>query len=339
MNLPRVPSSWLLAFFAVAAGGCAAWAAQRYLHQQAAMFEARHSVQMVDRIVAADDLAEGTVLHAGLLAVRAFPLPHVAADSIAPAQSDTLEGAALRAAVRAGDALLPVHVGPPRSAGLAVQLQPGRRAVTLPVDASNTPAGLIQAGDLVDLYVSFSHQRRKVTAPLLQRVRVLAAGGDTGPSTEAGATTGALDALTLDASPAEAMTLIAARDAGTITAMLRAPEDTGSSNLATRGDLASLLGIGGPAVPARPQVIYGNKAARGLSALNSNQAAKSAGDSFFQLSSNALASVGQGSVERREGNTELAFARHTVSAIEADSPMSDEDAVSLTSMSDDDQEE
>jgi len=39
---------------------------------QAAMFEARHSVQMVDRIVAADDLAEGTVLHAGLFAVRAF---------------------------------------------------------------------------------------------------------------------------------------------------------------------------------------------------------------------------------------------------------------------------
>src|SRR5690606_30674432 len=117
---------------------------------------------------------------------------------------------------------------------LSARLTEGRRAVTMPVDEINSLSGMLQPGDLIDLYVSFEHRRRRVTAPLLQGVLVLA----TGPRTFAdgersqqapGAGAGGYSAITLDTSPEDAVKLVAARQAGTITAMLRHPRDSRTS--------------------------------------------------------------------------------------------------------------
>jgi pilus assembly protein CpaB len=80
----------------------------------------------------------------------------------------------------------------PRSQGLSYQVPNGLRGFTIPVDVTNTPAALIAPGDFVDVLVSGSMQtlrlarhlaaawgenaneERKVTATMLQNVRVLA---------------------------------------------------------------------------------------------------------------------------------------------------------------------
>src|SRR3546814_15321073 len=72
------------------------------------------------------------------------------------------------------------------------RLGQGRRAITMPVDVINSVSGLLEPGDLIDLYVSFEYRRKRITAPLLQGVMVLATGGSTrtaGTRQSAGAAT------------------------------------------------------------------------------------------------------------------------------------------------------
>src|SRR3546814_17633902 len=80
----------------------------------------------------------------------------------------------LRAPLRGGDAVLEVHTTGQDHAAFSSHLSAGRRAISMPVDAINSVSGLLQPGDLIDLYVSFESQRRHITAPLLQVVLVLA---------------------------------------------------------------------------------------------------------------------------------------------------------------------
>jgi hypothetical protein len=74
--------------------------------------------------------------------------------------------------------------------------------------------------------------------------------------------------VTLDASPEQAMKLIAARDGGTMTAMLRRPDDARPAVAAPPRDLASLLGMDDKPPPLpKPNgvaVIYGDRAPRSI---------------------------------------------------------------------------
>src|SRR3546814_6154354 len=108
----------------------------------------------------------------------------------------------LRAPLRGGDAVLEVHTTGQDHAAFSSHLSAGRRAITMPVDAINSVSGLLQPGDLIDLYVSFEYQRRRITAPLLQGVLVLATGANTQYANDSGsARPGAYATVTLDAAP------------------------------------------------------------------------------------------------------------------------------------------
>jgi len=256
--------SVVLLLLACVCGGVAIWAAQSYLQRQTQHIAAMHRVPTVERIVVAHDLPAGTQLEAALLALRAFPADLVPSDSMTASQAASLLGTVLRTPLRAGDMIIPAHTQTiPARAGFSSRLAQGRRAVTLPVDVVNAVSGLLQPGDLLDLYVSFDHQRRRVTAPLLQGVQVLATGSTTDVA-EAQAGTLGYATITLDVAPEDAVKLVAARQAGTLTAMLRSPYDDQASRKAARGDLAQLLGLSSdaPAPARRPVVLYGNRAVR-----------------------------------------------------------------------------
>src|SRR3546814_12825347 len=81
--------------------------------------------------------------------------------------------------LRSGDPILPVHATAHEAGAFSSFLSSGRRAITMPVDAINSVSGLLQPGDLIDLYVSFAYQRRRITAPLLPGALVLATGANT----------------------------------------------------------------------------------------------------------------------------------------------------------------
>lgn len=245
---------------ALLAGLMAAGASSRYLERQEQALRQAAQRAHLDRVVAASSLPAGTVLQAEHLAARAFPADLVPSDSWDAAQFENLLGRVLSQPLRAGDLISNAHVQE-ASGPFSQQLLSGRRALTVPVDAISSVSGLIRPGDLIDIYVSFEDRQRRVTAPLLQSVLVLATGQKSG---EASATMrmdkDVYNTLTLDVGPDDALKLLAARQHGRISALLRNPEDHTPHQAAVRGELADILGLG-QSVVARPpvQVLYGNR--------------------------------------------------------------------------------
>mgnify|MGYP003583562983 CR=1 FL=1 len=272
MRLPIFNRSMAMLAVALLAGLFAAWAARQHIQGRILQIEAQAKVPTAQRVVAAYDLPSGTKLGPEHIAVRQFPAGMISSDSVAPERFSELTGHVLLAPLRAGDLILPVHTVLAHNTPFSTRLAEGRRAITIPVDAINSVSGLLEPGDLVDLYVSFEYQRRRITAPLLLGVLVLATGATTQyVHAPASARPGGYSTVTLDTSPEDAVKLVAARQSGTITALLRHPADSQSTQRAVRGDLASLLGVGSKtpsgSTEKKATVIYGNQAVKRLPGL------------------------------------------------------------------------
>ncbi|MGE4337169.1 MAG: Flp pilus assembly protein CpaB [Pigmentiphaga sp.] len=240
---------WLGLGLALFAGVAAAWVAQRHLQTLASDLQARHQTATRAVVVAAQDLAPGTRLQWEHLAVRQMPERWLPADVLGPEDFPVIEHAALQHPVRRGDPLPWGYLAAPAER-FSTQLAAGRRAVTIPVDDINSLAGLLQPGDRIDLYVSFQHRGERVTAPLLQGMRVLATGRQQDGHDGLADVGVRFATVTLDASPPEAVRLIAAREQGTISAMLRHGGDLAPSGGELRGTLAEWLGLDQPEAPA-----------------------------------------------------------------------------------------
>lgn len=285
MRLPVFNRSMALLLVAVLAGLGAALAARQYLADRIHQLEADAKIPTVSRVVAAYNLPSGTRLTSDHFAVRQFPSAAVSSDSLAPERFQELADSVLVAPLRAGDPILRVHTAQARVSPFSGRLGEGRRAITIPVDAINSVSGLLEPGDLIDLYVSFDHQRRRITAPLLQGVLVLATGAATRPVSET-ARQGNYSTVTLDTSPEDAIKLVAARQGGSITALLRHPHDSRPDQKAVRGDLASLLGVNERTAAIRTKnapVIYGNQATRGLPRLHPDIPVSKPANGIFDL--------------------------------------------------------
>jgi pilus assembly protein CpaB len=146
-----------------------------------------------------------------------------------------------------------------RAPTFSTRLTPGRRAVTVPVDEISSLSGMVEPGDLIDIVVSAKKDARNFTFTLLQSVQVLATGtkasqDEKDPEGRARIFT----TITLDTTPEDAKRVIAAREVGRVTALLRAPNDTGSVSR-QRSDAQALLGLadGFSATGSSVPVIYG----------------------------------------------------------------------------------
>jgi len=259
---------------ALAAGACAAWSARQAIQERLRQIESSARVPMVERIVAGRDLAAGTRLDAGALAVRAIPREWAAADTLDPDRFGEMDGAVLERPVRQGDPVTPAHLSAARPASLAARLRSGRRAVTIPVDDIASQSGLLDPGDRIDLYVSFEHRRQPMTILLLQDVPVLATGRQTAPAEPGGDPPHAYATVTLDVAPADAARIVAARQSGKLTAFLRAAGDRQPAAAGVQGGLAGMLGVARPPVRrARVPVIYGDRAPAAIPGLVADEPA------------------------------------------------------------------
>src|SRR5690606_32606712 len=232
------------------AGLLAAWAAREHIQARVREIEREAEVVMVERLVAAEDLPAGTRLQAGHLAVRDIPLPWVPSGTLEPEAADRAIGAILANDVGQGDPLLDVQLmqegaSPP----LSELLPAGRRAVTLPADEINAASGILRAGDVTDLYVSFAHRGQQLTAPSVRCLRGVAAGG--GPAGER--------SVTLEAGPRDAIKRSAAGQAGASAALSRERGFAAVPGPSASGGLAALMGLESPDASARRAVrmLYG----------------------------------------------------------------------------------
>lgn len=182
----------LLPIMALALAGGTAYVAHGWVQSQKRPAEAAAEPAAVERkavLVAAVDLAPGQFLQPEGMRWQDWPdvsLPDTYIVKGASPEED-LAGAVVRQPVAAGQPLTRVGVVKPGDRGfLAAVLEPGMRAVSVPVDEASSNAGLIFPGDRVDLILTQSigggggegdkSGARRVSETVLADVRVIAMG-------------------------------------------------------------------------------------------------------------------------------------------------------------------
>lgn len=256
----RLNKNWVVLLTALLVGGLAAYGAKNYLALQMAEIEARErNKATVQVVVAKTGLPRGSVISSETVAVRAVPKEWAHSGSITPDQFSRAEGSALAHPAGPGEPILWAQLVGQRAPTFSARLSNGQRAVTVPVDEISSLSGMVEPGDRIDVVVSARHGKRSYTFTLLQNVPVLATG--TRVSHEERDPEGrarSFSTITLDATPEDAKRIIAARELGRVTALLRAPGDLADISV-QRTEAHSLLGFPADAANgiSTVPVIYG----------------------------------------------------------------------------------
>jgi pilus assembly protein CpaB len=233
-------------------GAVSFWLAHRYLRAQEQAAQQRVTAQYQTRevVVVATDVAAGAALDPAMLAKRAIPERFLASDSLTPELVGSAEGRRLLRPLRRGEVLTSSALESATSPVLSSLIEPGLRALTIPVDESSAAAGLLAPGDLVDLLLvtrdAESTAGAAAVRPLLQAVRVVATGKQTrrvGGSQGADEVDSAYATLTLHVRPEEAERILLALRIGELAVVLRTAADTAAGAMAT---LNSDMLLGGP---------------------------------------------------------------------------------------------
>jgi pilus assembly protein CpaB len=262
MNFTAARQNWLLILISIGLGCISAWAIDQHLSQKSKELEIRHHTDRVVRVVAARDLTRGAVISIDDLAKSEFPIDWVNADSIALEDLYVVPGKQLAVDLKAGQLLMNVHLIERTQPALAHRLSPDKRAVTIPVDLMSSMSGLLKPGDRIDLFVSFEYKGQRTTVSLLQGVEVLATGQQTRGTAEQSLPIDAdFSTVTLATSHVDATKLIAARQNGTITAVLShaKAEPVLTSRQTMVQDLPGLLGLETSSSTPVIEVIYGDR--------------------------------------------------------------------------------
>ncbi|RQR46613.1 Flp pilus assembly protein CpaB [Burkholderia sp. Bp9140] len=204
----------------------------RQLYVAASTPSAPGEVAEVRVRVAAADLPEGLLLRDNDLAWKRMPRAQVPAGAFVESQPGAeLKGALLRNRVDAGAPIRTDNVIPAGAPDfLAAALQPGMRAISVPVDDVSGNAGLIQPGDFVDVVLT-QQIGGSATTPgtfeaetVVRRARVLAVGSE---FQRAKAPASAVDApvrartVTLEVAPRTAQVVLVATRLGSLSLALR----------------------------------------------------------------------------------------------------------------------
>jgi pilus assembly protein CpaB len=256
---PRFGKTTVVLGFALGIGIIAALAANRFLAGRIEAIEARSRGTMVDVVVARRYMAAGQVIDADSVGLRPVPRAYAHSNALTQDRFAAASGRKLAYSVQPGEMILHSLLQTPKPSTFSARVGPGRRAMTVAVDEINSISGLLEPGDAIDLIAGLERKGRKLTMPLLQGVQVMA----TGQRVVDDPVTGErrqYTTVTLDLSPAQARALIAARDGGKITALLRNPRD----RQAAAGEALDLAALPGDArgMAGEVPVLYGGSTAR-----------------------------------------------------------------------------
>lgn len=239
----------LLLVGAVLSGGAGWFFTQDFIETEVSShkrsFESER--QAISVVVAAKDMVVGTVISSSNAQVRQIPKAYLHRDAVSPAQYNAvLEGRQLVHPVKAGEAILSVHVSKVKIDGLASLLKENQRALTIPVNTLDTISGFLNPGDSIDLYITLKDGERDRTVPLVENVRVLATGVDIDDGIKEKQKK--YSEITLGVSPLNATKIIHGQTIGDLTVLLRKAEDD-SSNFEDYVTIDNLIEIPQEAAP------------------------------------------------------------------------------------------
>jgi pilus assembly protein CpaB len=243
--------AWLVCA-AVLMGGCAYLLAHRFLRGQEAVVQQRLAGQFAtrDALVAARSLPAGATLEPAMLARRAVPERFLPSDAFGAEAAAVVLGRKLARPFQGGETLSASALEAETIASLSSLVDPGQRALTIPVDESSAAAGLLAPGDLVDLLWVRRNEEAGASAasvqPLLQAVRVVATGQQLqrhrpGATEEGAPAADTYATITLHVRPEEAERILLAQRLGELAIILRPASDSEPASLPTI-DVSTLLG-------------------------------------------------------------------------------------------------
>jgi len=232
--------SWGLLVAAIALGAVAFWGSSYYLSSRERALTDELLSQLEERrqvVVATMDLAPGAVVSPQNMAVASVPVGHLSAAAVTPDLFDNYAERVLVAPMSPGEPLLHHFVAGNFAERFSDLLEPGERAITLPIDQIKSNDGLLQLGDRVDLLLvtgdGGGKQSETELVPMVENVRVLATGRVPLATREADIAGGdpeeplsGYSTVTVGVSADQATQLLLAKDLGDIVVLLRNREDT-----------------------------------------------------------------------------------------------------------------
>lgn len=239
-KLATAGRSWGLLVAALALGAIAFWGSSYYLSSREQALTDELMSQLEERrqvVVATMDLAPGSVVSPQNMAVASVPVGHLSAAAVTPDLFDSYAERVLIAPMSPGEPLLHHFVAGDFAERFSDLLEPGERAVTLPIDEIKSNDGLLELGDRVDLLLvtgqGSGKQNETELVPMVENVRVLATGRMPLATREADLAGGDPDnefagysTVTVGVSADQATQLLLAKDLGDIVVLLRNREDT-----------------------------------------------------------------------------------------------------------------
>jgi pilus assembly protein CpaB len=258
-SFPRPGKTTVVLGLALVVGVIAAMAANRFLSARIDAIEARNRTAMVEVVVAKVDLPKGESIGPANVALRAIPRDYAHSNALTNNSFGSAIGRKLAYNIKGGEMLLSSMLEADKPATFSARVGIGWRAMTVAVDEINSISGLLEPGDVIDLIAGLERKGNKLTMPLLQGVQVIATGQRLADDPLTGERK-QYATVTLNVTPSQAITLIAARDGGKITALLRNPADRQAAP-ANALDINALLGQGLNADPEIP-VLYGGRSSK-----------------------------------------------------------------------------
>lgn len=234
---------------AIGLGAMCFLGANYYLHNYLARAETRLAGDYKTRqvIVAAVDVPAGAVLDEKNLAARSIPERYLSSTALSPDALDAVRGQKVMVALKPGDPIDRGALERGDRAALSTTVAKGERAITFPVDEISSISGMLVPGDIIDLVFTgtgTTANSYKVAASadnmpkelmhvrlILQAVPVMATGKMTQKrvvNTENGGQREvdvAFSTVTLTVTPAQAEQVLLAQKLGSLTAVLRNPDD------------------------------------------------------------------------------------------------------------------
>jgi pilus assembly protein CpaB len=262
LNVSKSKAKWWLMVLSIALGGMSAWALDQHLNEKTEEIESRTRLDQLTLLVASKDLSRDTILEEADYVAELFPVKWAPDDAVTIEHSDFLVGKRLLTDLRVGQPLMHIHLQDAEALGVSTRLEPGLKAVSVTIDPSSAASGLIRAGDRVDLFVSLDHQGKRLTVVLLQSVEVIGKGQFSDLNTPTDNTVTSSDAnITLAVSHEDAVKVVAAREAGSISAVLSSRQRVfdGVGDQVPAVDLASLLGLPTQPVSRMIPIMYGDR--------------------------------------------------------------------------------
>ena len=188
--------------------------------------------QTVNVLCAKTDIPEGTELDGDMIAVKEMPTQFVTESNIKVEEDGSLKqdspvGQRVMVPLKAGDPILVSHFESAREADFSTMINPKGRAVTIDVQEKTAVGLWVRPNDHVDVIGSFRDPETSAlkTVTLLQNVVVLATGRITANTTFVPDEDKKFQTVTLLVLPEEAEILTLSAELGTLTLLLRNPDD------------------------------------------------------------------------------------------------------------------